>query len=164
MAASLSTRHIQARPQDQELDLRRSQVAQRKAQRQKRNLELLQGSLSAKRVERQAPWLAGLHRVADGGLVATGVAAVVLTGLTLHWQNRWGNDFRDLNAAQELQHRVQESISSLEQFHLLKAQQPGALVATRSEDLVFIPQPPSAREAVDQIQHPLSFSVIASGY
>ena len=164
MAVPLPLRHPQTNHQDQELELRRAQVAQRKAQRQKRKLELLQGSLSAKRVERQAPWLAGLHRIADGGLVATGVAAVVLTGLTLHWQYRWGNDFRDLHAAQELQHRVQETISSLEQFHLLKARQPGALVATRSEDLLFVPKPPSASQAIDQIHRPLRFSLMASGY
>ena len=69
---------------DAGLEQRRVQVAQRKAQRQKRSLELLQGSLSAKRVEKQAPWLAGLHRMADGGLMATGVAALALAGLTLH--------------------------------------------------------------------------------
>ena len=164
VAVPLPIRPVQNRHQDRELELRRAQVAQRKAQRQKRNLELLQGSLSAKRVERQAPWLAGLHRIVDGGLVATGVAAVVLAGLTLHWQNRWGSDYSDLQAAQELEHRVLETTSSLEQFHLLKARKPGALVATRSEDLVFVVQPPSAKDAINHIHRPLRFSIIASGY
>ena len=147
MAASLSTRHIQARPQDQELDLRRAQVAQRKAQRQKRNLELLQGSLSAKRVERQAPWLAGLHRVADGGLVATGVAAVVFTGLTLHWQNQWGVSYQQMESSQVLEHKLQESAALLEQHHLGAVKRPGWLVPTSSEKLIYLPAPSVASGA-----------------
>ena len=59
---------------------RRSQVAQRKVQRQKRSLELLQGALSTHRMARQAPWLANLHRVTDGALLATGVAALAMAG------------------------------------------------------------------------------------
>jgi len=149
---------------DAGLEQRRVQVAQRKAQRQKRSLELLQGSLSAKRVEKQAPWLAGLHRVADGGLMATGVAALALAGLTLHWQGNWGSDYRELQAAQELEHRVLESSSALEQHHLLRARQPGALVATRSQDLIFMPSPPSAKDAINLLHPPLQCNLMASGY
>ena len=146
------------------LEQRRQAVAQRKIQRKKRSLELLQGSLSARKVERQAPWLAGLHRVVDGGLMATGVAAISLAGLTLHWQGRWGHDYRDLQAAQELEHRVQESLSALEQYHLQQARRPGALVATRSEDLLFVPSPPPATEAARLPQRPLQLGTIAGGY
>ncbi|MBE9173115.1 hypothetical protein IQ216_08470, partial [Cyanobium sp. LEGE 06143] len=35
-------------------------------------LQLIQGSLSGQKVARRAPWLAGLHRVADGALVGLG--------------------------------------------------------------------------------------------
>ncbi|MCX5932781.1 MAG: hypothetical protein NTW83_13420 [Cyanobacteria bacterium] len=48
----------------------------------RRSLELIQGSFSARRVLRQAPWLAGLHRVSDGLLVAAGLSMVGLTGNT----------------------------------------------------------------------------------
>ena len=109
---------------------RRSQVAQRKVQRQKRSLELLQGALSTHRMARQAPWLANLHRVTDGALLATGVAALAMAGLTLHWQGRWGGDFRQLQRAQALEHRLMESQSALEQHYLRQAKRPGALVPT----------------------------------
>ncbi|NDG00247.1 MAG: hypothetical protein EB123_02145 [Synechococcaceae bacterium WBB_32_011] len=52
----------------------------------------------------------------------------------------------------------------LELRRALKARQPGALVATRSEDLLFVPKPPSASQAIDQIHRPLRFSLMASGY
>tara|TARA_E500000178_G_scaffold146877_1_gene146510 strand:- start:37884 stop:38414 length:531 start_codon:yes stop_codon:yes gene_type:complete len=145
------------------LNDRRSRVAQRRVQRQKRSLELLQGSLSARRVERQAPWLAGLHRVADGALLATGVAALALAGLTLHWQGRWGRDFRNLQSAQELEHRVLESRSALEQHFLSRASHPGTLVAASSKDLLFMPSPP-AQSPGGPAEQPLQLELIASGY
>ncbi len=139
-------------------------MAERRLQRQQRSLEVLQGTLSARRVERQAPWLAGLHRVADGTLLAVGLTGAVLAGLTLHWQARWSSDFRDLRAAQELEHRVTESIASLEQYHLQRARRPGLLVATRSRDLVFLPQPPAPPTSSRAPQPPLNFGLLASGY
>ena len=60
-------------------------------------------------------------------------------GLTLHWQGRWGGDFRQLQRAQALEHRLMESQSALEQHYLRQAKRPGALVATSSQDLVFLP-------------------------
>lgn len=143
---------------------RHIQVAERRLQRRQRSLEVLQGSLSARRVERQAPWLAGLHRVADGTLLAVGLTGALLAGLTLHWQARWSSDFRDLRAAEELEHRVTESIASLEQHHLQRARRPGLLVATRSRDLVFLPQPPAASTSSGPLRPPLDFSLLASGY
>ena len=46
--------------------------------------ELIQGSLSAKRVARRSPLLAGLHRAADGSLIGVFTAVLALSGLTLH--------------------------------------------------------------------------------
>ena len=138
---------------------RRSQVAQRKVQRQKRSLELLQGALSTHRMARQAPWLANLHRMADGALLATGVAALAMAGLTLHWQGRWGGDFRQLQRAQAL-----ESQSALEQHYLRQAKRPGALVATSSQDLVFLPSPPAAASTTSKTSPSLKLNWIAAGY
>ncbi|MFZ4565697.1 MAG: hypothetical protein ACOYMY_04475 [Prochlorococcaceae cyanobacterium] len=154
------TRPVESRGRRQ----RHTQVAERRLQRQQRSLEVLQGTLSARRVERQAPWLAGLHRVADGTLLAVGLTGAVLAGLTLHWQARWSSDFSDLRAAQELEHRVTESIASLEQYHLQRARRPGLLVATRSRDLVFLPKPPAAPDSSRPLQPPLDFSLSAGGY
>ena len=143
---------------------RRSQVAQRKVQRQKRSLELLQGALSTHRMARQAPWLANLHRMADGALLATGVAALAMAGLTLHWQGRWGGDFRQLQRAQALEHRLMESQSALEQHYLRQAKRPGALVATSSQDLVFLPSPPAAAKSSSKTSPSLKLNWIAAGY
>ena len=143
---------------------RRSQVAQRKVQRQQRSLELLQGALSTHRMERQAPWLANLHRITDGALVATGVAALAMAGLTLHWQGRWGGDFRQLQRAQALEHRLLESQSALEQHYLINANRPGTLVDTSCKDLLFLPSPPQASRQSPSASRSLRLNWIAAGY
>lgn len=108
-----------------------------------RSLELIQGSLSAKKVARQAPWLAGLHRVTDGALAGLGLSMVGLAGLSLHWQTQWTESYQRLEAAQVLEHRLQESAAVLEQHHLGAAHRPGLLVPTSSEKLIYLntPQP-----------------------
>ena len=113
---------------------------------------------------RQAPWLANLHRITDGALLATGVAALALAGLTLHWQGRWGGDFRQLQRAQALEHRLMESQSALEQHYLLNAKRPGALVATSSQDLLFLPSPPRTAAETSQASPGLRLNWIAAGY
>jgi hypothetical protein len=108
-----------------------------------RSLELIQGSLSARRVERQSPWLASLHRIADGSLAGLGVAVLGLSALTLHWQGQWTESFQKLEAAQRLEHRLQESAAVLEQHHLGRTHKPGLLVPTSSEKLVYVQAPTS---------------------
>lgn len=117
----------------------------KRASRQ-RSLELLQGSLSARRVERQAPWLGNLHRIADGSLAGLGLAVLGLSGLTLHWQGQWTESFQRLEAAQRLEHRLQESTAVLEQHHLGRTSKPGLLVPTSSEKLIYL-EAPTARAA-----------------
>ncbi len=105
------------------------------------SLELIQGSLSPRRIERQAPWLAGLHRAADGTLAGLGVCMLTLSALTLHWQNQWGTGYQTLEDAQVLGHRMQESAAVLEQHHLGAVRKPGWLVPTSSEKLIYLPAP-----------------------
>ncbi|MBE9153872.1 hypothetical protein [Cyanobium sp. LEGE 06113] len=113
-------------------------------------LQLIQGSLSGQKVARRAPWLAGLHRVADGALVGLGLCMLGLSGLTLHWQNHWGQSYQALEAAQVLEHRLQESAALLEQHHLSAVGKPGRLVPTASHQLIHLPmakgQPPHPAE------------------
>ena len=106
-----------------------------------RPLALIEGSLSARKVVRQAPWLAGLHRVTDGALVGLGVSMLGLSALTLHWQSQWTNSYQSLEASQLLEHRLQESTAVLEQHHLGVAHKPGRLVPTSSEKLIYVPAP-----------------------
>jgi hypothetical protein len=97
--------------------------------------------MSARRVERQAPWLAGLHRLSTGALVGIGLSMLGLSALTLHWQNRWASSYRDLEATKALEHRLQESSALLEQHHLGAVRRPGQLVPTSSENLIHLSQP-----------------------
>jgi len=128
-------------------------------------LQLIQGSLSARRMVRQAPWLAGLHRVADGALIGLGVSMLGLSALTLHWQNQWGNNYRGLEDTQNLEHRLQESAAVLEQHHLGAVRQPGWLVPTSSDQLVHLPPPAGLQSGADRPGfHSLRWSQIAPGY
>jgi hypothetical protein len=110
-----------------------------------RPLELIQGSLSSRRADRQSPWLGNLHRIADGGLLGLGVAVLGLSGLTLHWQGQWTQNFQKLEAAQRLEHRFQESAAVLEQHHLTMTRKPALLEPTSSEKLVYLDPPGASR-------------------
>ncbi len=92
-------------------------------------------------MERQAPWLAGLHRLATGTLVGLGVSMLGLSALTLHWQGRWATSFVDLEATKSLEHRLQESSAVLEQHHISAVRRPGQLVPTSSEKLIHLQEP-----------------------
>lgn len=106
-----------------------------------RPLQLIQGSLSARRMDRQAPWLANLHRIGDGALAGLGLAVLGLSALTLHWQGQWTQRFEELEAAQRLEHRLQESAAVLEQHHLAMAGRPRLLEPTSSEKLLYVSPP-----------------------
>jgi hypothetical protein len=107
----------------------------------RRPLQLIEGSLSAQRIERQAPWLSNLHRIANGSLAGLGVAVLGLSALTLHWQGQWGQDFEQLESAQRLEHRLQESAAVLEQHHLTQTHRPNLLQPTSSEKLLYVSAP-----------------------
>ncbi|MEB3275624.1 MAG: hypothetical protein VKM92_01545 [Cyanobacteriota bacterium] len=129
------------------------------------SLSLIQGSLSARRVVRQAPWLAGLHRLADGALLGLGVSMLGLSALTLHWQNQWGSHYRDLEATQILERRLQEAAAVLEQHHLGVVRRPGWLVPTSSAQLVHVPPPAATMPAGQGFELArLRWGLVAPGY
>lgn len=110
-----------------------------------RPLELIQGSLSSRQADRQSPLLGNLHRIADGSLLGLGVAVLGLSGLTLHWQGQWTQNFQKLESAQRLEHRLQESAAVLEQHHLGMTRKPALLEPTSSQKLVYL-EPPTTNE------------------
>ena len=121
--------------------------AQRPALRRpasRRPFEVIQGSLSARRVARKSPLLAGLHRTADGSLIGVFAAVLVLSGLTLHWQHRWTLAFRQLEMTRELAHRLTESTAMLERHLLERSQTPKQMVPTTVANLVYLDRPSSA--------------------
>lgn len=111
-----------------------------------RPLELIQGSLSSRKADRQSPLLGNLHRIADGSLLGLGVAVLGLSGLTLHWQGQWTQNFQKLEAAQRLEHRLQESAAVLEQHHLGMTRKPALLEPTSSQKLVYLEPPATAQQ------------------
>jgi hypothetical protein len=119
--------------------LQQTQVGQRRPPA--RPLELIQGSLSSRRADQQSPLLGNLHRIADGSLLGLGIAVLGLSGLTLHWQGQWTHNFQKLEAAQRLEHRLQESAAVLEQHHLSMTRRPALLEPTSSEKLVYLEAP-----------------------
>ncbi|MEO1001492.1 MAG: hypothetical protein AAFX65_00095 [Cyanobacteria bacterium J06638_7] len=130
-----------------------------------RPLQLIQGSLSGRAAARRAPWLLSLHRAADGTLAGLGICMLALGGLTLHWQNQWGQSFRTLEAAQVLEHRMQESAAKLERHHLGPAGKPGQLVPTSSDRLIYVPPPPAkARQSSGLPARSVSWNAVAAGY
>jgi|TARA_Y100000589_G_scaffold39994_2_gene33552 hypothetical protein len=106
--------------------------------------EVIQGSLSARRVARKSPLLAGLHRMADGSLIGVFAAVLVLSGLTLHWQHRWTLAFRQLEMTRELAHRLTESTAMLERHLLERSSTPKQMVPTTVANLVYLDRPSSA--------------------
>lgn len=129
------------------------------------SLQVIENSLSAGRVERRSPWLAGLHRVSTGMLAALGLSTLGLSALTLHWQNQWASSYNELEASKSLEHRLQESAALLEQHHLGAVRRPGQLVPTSSEKLIHLSQPvvnrPTATQAL--LAH-LQIRRIPAGY
>ena len=103
--------------------------------------ELIQGSLSAKRVARRSPLLAGLHRAADGSLIGVFTAVLALSGLTLHWQYRWTVAFKRLEDTRAVGHRLTESTAMLERYLLDQTQTPKSMVPTTAEKLVYLERP-----------------------
>jgi hypothetical protein len=128
-------------------------------------LQLINGSLSGRAVERRAPWIAGLHRAADGTLAGLGICMLALSALTLHWQNQWGRSFHALEASQVLEHRMQESAALLEQHHLQAVRKPGWVVPTSSEKLIHLSAPqPRPVEQAGVLLDSLRIRQIQAGY
>jgi hypothetical protein len=147
------------------LSMGRRQSRQRLFRGAAQPLQLIQGSLSPRRIERQAPWLAGLHRAADGTLAGLGLCMVTLSALTLHWQNQWASSYQKLEEAQLLGHRLQEAAALLEQHHLAAVRKPGWLVPTSSEKLIYLPAPGVASASAPvRLMSGLQIRQIPAGY
>jgi hypothetical protein len=106
----------------------------------------------------------GLHRATDGTLAGLGLCMLALSGLTLHWQNEWGQSFQALESAQVLEHRLQESAAQLERHHLSRAGQPGQLVPTSSDRLIFMPPPGPSQSSSGLPLASLDWKPAAIGY
>ncbi len=167
LVASLSPRQAPVGPVSGEARFsgRVAAAAQPGRRSQRRALQLIQGSLSGRKLERRAPWIANLHRATDGTLAGLGLCMLALSALTLHWQNQWGVSYQQLEAAQVLEHKLQESSALLEQHHLGAVRRPGWLVPTSSEKLIYIPTPrPESASAGSPLLGSIQLRQIRAGY
>ncbi len=121
----------------------------------RRSLQLVQGSLSARRVERHSPLLAGLHRASTGVLAGLGLSLLGLSALSQHWQSVFSHNYAQLQASRSLEQKLQESAALLEQHHLGAVRRPGQLVPTSSEKLIHLGPP-------EPIPAPSGLSILAN--
>lgn len=128
-------------------------------------LKVLQGSLSARRVEKHSPLLASLHRISTGLLAGVGLSVVGLSALSLHWQTVWGDNYTQLQSSRVLEQKLQESAALLEQHHLGAVRRPGQLVPTNSNQLLHLdrPAPPQQPKGLSLLAS-LPFQRIPAGY
>lgn len=89
---------------------------------------------------------------------------LALSGLTLHWQHRWGVSYRDLEVAQVLSQRMQESAALLEQHHITSVHRPGGLEPTSISRLVYMPAPDRNAAPPETPSTPLQLRQIPTGY
>ena len=102
------------------------------------SFELIRGSLSAKRVAKRSRLLGGLHRVVDGALLGSIASVSILACLTLHWQHRWSESYKNLDRTRMVANRLTESIALLERDLLKSNTQPSNLVPTKADNLLYL--------------------------
>jgi hypothetical protein len=137
----------------------------RRRTRERRSLRIIQGSLSARKVQRQSPLLAGLHRIATGALAGLGISMLGLSALTFHWQNEWARSYAHLESSRMLEHRTEETSALLERHHLSTLRQPGQLVPTSSNQLIHLSQPGATRNRAAQPLLPrVQLGFVPAGY
>ncbi len=117
--------------------------------RSSRSFELLQGSLSTRKIARHSPRVASIHRIVDGALLGTCVAVTVISALTLHWQHRWTVAFTRLEMTRSLTHRLTESTATLENYLSKSSRLPGGMVPTKASDLLYLDHPLSEFRAFE---------------
>ncbi len=126
----------QPRSIPQELEMRRP--------RSTRSFELLQGSLSTRKIARHSPVVASFHRVVDGILLGVFIATTAISALTLHWQNQWTLAFTRLEGTRSLAHRFTESTAALESHLLNRNSMPDFIVPIKVSNLLYLDHPSKA--------------------
>ena len=104
-------------------------------------LGLIHGSFSPRKVARQYPVLAGLHRATDGALWGVLVAVLMMSVLSLHWRNLWTVAYTQLEMTRELTHKLKSSTAMLEQHLLKRSRLPLSMVRTDAAKVHYLDNP-----------------------
>ena len=106
--------------------------------RSPRPLDLIQGSFSPKKVARQYPLLAGMHRATDGAIWGVLIAVLMMSALSLHWRYLWTVAYNQLETTRDLTQKLKYSTAMLEQHLLTRSRLPLSMVRTNAEKLHYL--------------------------
>ena len=98
---------------------------------------------SSKQFHRKFPLQAAFHIVLDGALVGLLTVVAIMSSVALHSQYLWTKSFTKLEITRDLNLRLMESTSILENYLLKNQNLSKSLVSTKAEDLVYIDRPSS---------------------
>jgi len=104
-------------------------------------LRLIQGSFSPKKVARQYPLLAGMHRATDGALLGVLIAVLMMSGFSFHWRYLWTVAYTELETTRDLTQKLKYSTAMLEQHLLKRASLPLSMVRTNAKKLHYLDNP-----------------------
>ncbi len=102
---------------------------------------LIHGSFSSRKVARQSPVLAGLHRATDGALWGVLVAVMIMSGLSLHSRHLWIIAYKQLETTRDLTQKLKSSTAMLEQHVLKRTSLPLSMVRTNADQLHYLDNP-----------------------
>ena len=98
---------------------------------------------SSKHIQRNFPLQAALHIVLDGALVGVLASVAIMSFVALHSQYLWTKSFTKLEKTRDLNRRIFESTSILENYLLKNQKMSKYFVPAKAEDLIYIDRPSS---------------------
>ena len=110
-------------------------------QRKKLPIGFSNSFYSSKQFHRKFPLQAAFHIVLDGALVGLLTVVAIMSSVALHSQYLWTKSFTKLEITRDLNLRLMESTSILENYLLKNQNLSKSLVSTKAEDLVYIDRP-----------------------
>ncbi len=102
---------------------------------------MLRGSFFRPNILKKHPIISSLHRGIDGALFGIIVSGACMASLALHSQHLWTLNFSRLQLTRDLIYRLEESTAILETYFISSASSPSSMVATKSNDLIYIDRP-----------------------
>ena len=112
-------------------------------------LRLIHRSFSPRKVARQFPLLAGVHRATDGALLGVLIAVLMMTALSLHWRHLWTVAYAQLETTRDLTQKLKYSTAMLEQHLLKRTSLPLSMVRTNAEKLHYLDNPDTFRDSIN---------------
>ncbi len=135
-----------------------------------KGFNLIQSSFPSKKVSRQFPFLAGVHSALDGALLGILISVALMSTLALHWRHLWTVAFTQLEASQNLSHRLMDSTAMLERNLLKINAQPISMVPTKAENLLYLKNPFLQKDSrknnrtIKDILEEISYYKVNQGY